>query len=215
MTRNWSLEASGSWLEKQPRVWRWRGLLLGAEDFYLELVGGVGDRGVLEALEIKPSMPTTPFPSLHLSSLLQCSRSGQASLWAPWSSWVQKSSSQGSSGGGLGLERICRDPGRVRAKQFGSRGRAERNWVMEVIQRAGMGIWLHIWSWKGCLRTYPLLILSHLNCSCLPCAILAASSSAPSSFQCLFLSRGRGNRSRVAKEAEEGMTSSLWGERTS
>ena len=128
-------------------------------------------------------------------------------------------------------------------------GRAERNWVMEVIQRAGMGIWLHIWSWKGCLRTYPLLILSHLNCSCLPCAILAASSSAPSSFQCLrtypllilshlncsclpcailaasssapssfqclFLSRGRGNRSRVAKEAEEGMTSSLWGERTS
>lgn len=46
---------------------------------------------------------------------------------------------QGHSGGGLGLERICRDPGRVRAKQFGSGGRAERNWAMGSDPKSGAG----------------------------------------------------------------------------
>lgn len=92
------------------------------------------------ALEIKLlSTSTTPFPSMHLSSSLQSSGSGQASLWALWSSWVQKSLCQGHSGGGLGLERICRDPGRVRAKQFGSGGRAERNWAMGSDPKSGAG----------------------------------------------------------------------------
>lgn len=76
---------------------------------------------------------------MHLSSSLQSSGSGQASLWALWSSWVQKSLCQGHSGGGLGLERICRDPGRVRAKQFGSGGRAERNWAMGSDPKSGAG----------------------------------------------------------------------------
>lgn len=39
----------------------------------------------------------------------------------------------------MGLERICRDPGRVRAKQFGSGGRAERNWAMGSDPKSGAG----------------------------------------------------------------------------
>lgn len=39
----------------------------------------------------------------------------------------------------MGLKRICRDPGRVRAKQFGSRGRAERNWAMGSDPKSGAG----------------------------------------------------------------------------
>lgn len=117
--------------------------------------------------------PYIPFHSMHLSSSLQCSGSGQASLGALWSSWAQKSSSQGSSGGGLGLERICRDPGRVRAERFGSRGRAERYWATgsDPKRRAGnLAAYLVLKRVSENLPpsdlVHPKLSLSALRCPC-------------------------------------------------
>lgn len=93
---------------------------------------------------------------------------------------------------------------RGKGQALGSRGRAERNWAMGSDLKNGAGKLAGCLVLKRVSENLSLLILSDFNCSCQPCAILAASGSAPSSLQGLSLSRSRAKQEQSCKRGQGG-----------